>query len=729
MQILMKGGNAFDAAVAVGATLDMMEPQMNGLGGNGFMTLFDKKTGKVHSLAMAGAAPKGIKAAEMTPATLNSGINAGIVPGNFGGYLAVLERLGTMSLAEVLAPAIDYAEHGYPIDPSLATAIDRAKAQSLEVSDHREGVPAGRTGTGRGRAVQESRSRGDAEESRRGRTGGAEAEEDAGGRRIQAAFDRFYKGDIAQEFERFFKENGGVMTAADLAAYKPEWQEPVHTTYRGYDVYSNPATSRGGIELVMQLNLLEGYDLAKMGANSPEALHLMIEAIKVAKTDIYKYVGDPKFTQAPTAGLLSKSYAEIRRKLIDPTKAMAYPTPGEPAGSPATAAALDAMLQRPPAEPRPAFDDDYEMDRDTTSFSIVDQFGNGVGCTPTLGGGFGNSVVVGNTGLLLNNGMRLGSTSPYPDNVNYVRGGQIPLLNNSPAVVVKDGKLAMVFGTPGGETIGQTEFQMLVNVVDFKLPVQQAVESPRFVIDAEAELLQAGVGGNRDHRAPRSGRGGEGARSHGPQDGADVRTSPRRPAACKPSSSTSRRARCWPAPIRAALDTRSAGSARHHEHLRNVAHHAPLRVWMKVSHEKSAARRRVSGDAIGRRAGPEGGQAGRMARLRRRSGRDEVLPAHADHQRHRRPPRSWRGSGRPGEAPRPEFGTTPGAFQNTPLMIDDVLYLSTPYNRVVALDAETGQEMWRSTPRRTRTASRPAARASCIAASPRGATATACASS
>jgi gamma-glutamyltranspeptidase/glutathione hydrolase len=490
-QILMKGGNAFDAAVAVGATLNMMEPQMNGIGGNGYMTVFDKKTGKVHSLAMAGAAPKGIKAADMTPQTLNSGINAGIVPGNFGGYLAVLERFGTMSLADVLAPAIDYAEHGYPIDPSLATAIDRAKANLGKYpTTAKVFLPNGKAplpgelfknpdlASTLKKAVEAEQ--------------GALKQKKTRAQAIQAAFDRFYKGDIAQEFERFFKENGGVMTAADLAAYKPEWQEPVHTTYRGYDVYSNGATSRGGIELVMQLNLLEGFDLSKMDVNSPEALHLMIEAIKVAKTDIYKYVGDPKFTQPPMTGLLSKSYADTRRKLIDPKKAMAYPDPGEPARFTSTAAGLDALLQRPPAEPRPAFDDDYEMERDTTSFSIVDQYGNGVGCTPTLGGGFGNGVVVGNTGLLLNNGMRLGSTSPYPDNVNYVRGGQVPLLNNSPTIVMKDGKLAMVFGTPGGETIGQTEFEMLVKVVDFKLPVQQAVESPRFVLDAKPNFYKPG---------------------------------------------------------------------------------------------------------------------------------------------------------------------------------------------------------------------------------------------
>ena len=491
LQVLMKGGTAMDAAVAVGATLNMMEPQMNGVGGNGFMTVYDKKSGRVYSLAMAGATPKAIKGEAMTPETLDWGINAGIVPGNFGGYLVGLERFGTMSLADVFASAIDYAEHGYPIDPSLATAIARARPRLSQFpSTANVFLPGGRPPEpgelfknvdlastlkkavdAEQSALKQKKSRVDA---------------------IEAAFNRFYKGDIAQEFERFFKENHGAMTAADLAAYRPEWQEPVHVTYRGYDVYSNPATSRGGIELAMQLNLVEGYDLAKMGANSPEALHLLIEAIKVAKADVYKYVADPKFTRIPMAGLLSKAYAEERRKLIEPRKAMAYPTAGEPARfAPSTAAGVAALLSQPPAA-GPAFPDDYEMERDTTSFSIIDQYGNAVACTPTLGGGFGAGVVVGNTGLLLNNGIRLGSSSPYPDNVNYVRGGQIPLLNNSPTIVLKDGRVAMVFGTPGGETIGQTEFQMLVNVIDFHLPVQQAVEQPRFALDAKPNFYKPG---------------------------------------------------------------------------------------------------------------------------------------------------------------------------------------------------------------------------------------------
>jgi gamma-glutamyltranspeptidase / glutathione hydrolase len=489
LQVLMKGGNAIDAAVAVGSTLNMMEPQMNGIGGNGFMTIFEKKTGKVYSLAMAGAAPMAIKGEAMTPQTLDWGINAGIVPGNFGGYVTALQRFGTMSLAEVLTSAIDYADHGYPIDVSLATAITNAQKKLSEFpTTAKVFLPGGhppKTGelfrnpdlaaTLR-KAVEAEQAALKNKKSR------AEA--------IQAAFDRFYKGDIAQEFDRFFKENHGAMTAADLAAYKPEWAEALHTSYHGYDIYSNPASSRGGFELEMALNLVEPYDLAKLGPGSPEALHLLIEAIKVSKADIYHYVADPKFARIPVTGLLSKSYAENRRKLIEPGKAMAYPGWGEPQKFESNPPAAVALFERPKG--LRAFPDDYEIERDTTSFSIVDQFGNAVSCTPTLGGGFGGGVVVGNTGLLLNNGIRLGSTSPYPENVNYVRGGQRPLLNNSPTIVLKDGRVAVVFGTPGGETIGQTEFEMLVNVLDFHMPVQQAVEAPRFAVDAKPNFYKPG---------------------------------------------------------------------------------------------------------------------------------------------------------------------------------------------------------------------------------------------
>jgi gamma-glutamyltranspeptidase / glutathione hydrolase len=482
LQMLLQGGNAFDAAVAVGAMAALGEPEMNGIGGNGFATIYEKKTGKVHSVSMAGAAPKALKPSEMTPETLNAGMKAGIVPGNLGGYLMILDKLGTMSLAEVLAPAIEYAEKGYPIDQMLAGSIDRGKNNLGKYpTTARIFLPNGQP-LKAGELLKNAdyaatlRKLVDAEQQALSKKG-------TRSQAIIAAFNRFYKGDIAEEFDRFFKANGGLLTAADLAAYQPQWTEPLRTTYRGYDVFSNPSTSRGGFEVLMGANLVERFNIASYGPGSPQATHALIEAIKVSKADIYRYVADPKFVTVPAAGLLAKPYAASRSALIDMSKAGAYMEAGTPEGRPATSAVQQDAR---------AFDEHYDAEQHTTSFSIVDKFGNAIGVTPTLGGLFGNNVVVGNTGLLLNNGMRLGSTSPYPDNVNYVGAGKVPILNNSPVIVLKDGKLAFVFGTPGGETIGQTQFQMLVNLVDFQLPVQQAIEAPRFSLDADPNFYRPG---------------------------------------------------------------------------------------------------------------------------------------------------------------------------------------------------------------------------------------------
>ncbi|MGE0360254.1 MAG: gamma-glutamyltransferase family protein [Vicinamibacterales bacterium] len=482
LQVLIKGGNAFDAVAAVGAMAGLGEPEMNGIGGNGFMTVFHKATNTVWSVSMAGAAPKAVVPAEMTPETLNAGMKAGIVPGNLGGYLSALERYGTMSLAEVFAPAIETAELGYPIDPMLAASIARGQKNLARYpTTAKIFLPGGRP-LAAGDLLKNPdyaatlRKLVEAEQQAL-KKGASRAEA------IRAAVDRFYRGDIAQEFDRFFRENGGVLRASDLAAYRPEWTPPLHTTYRGYDVYSNPATSRGGFEVLMGANLIEPVDMKAAGPNSPAALHAIIEAIKISKADIYKYVADPAFVTVPTAGLLSKPFAAARRALFDPARAIAYPPAGTPEGSPSPS----------PRAAGPAFDDRYDGELHTTSFSIADRFGNAVGVTPTLGGLFGNNVVVGSTGLLLNNGMRLGSTSPYPTDANYVGPGKIPILNNSPIVVLKDGRLAYVFGTPGGETIGQTEFQVLVNLLDFALPVQQAIEAPRLALNAEPNFYKPGA--------------------------------------------------------------------------------------------------------------------------------------------------------------------------------------------------------------------------------------------
>jgi gamma-glutamyltranspeptidase/glutathione hydrolase len=483
LQMLLKGGNAFDAVAAVGAMAALGEPEMNGIGGNGFMTLYHQGTKKVWSLSMAGAAPKALKPEDMTPETLNAGMKAGIVPGNLGGYLVQLQRFGTMTLADVFAPAIEYAEKGYPIDILLAGSIGRGRNNLAKYPTTAKIFLPGGEPLKQGdllknpdyAATLRKLVEAEAQALKKGATREAA---------IQAAYDRFYKGDIAQEFDRFFKENGGVLTAADLAAYTPEWQEPLHTTYRGHDVYSNPATSRGGFEVLMGANLIEGVDLKAAGAQSPAHLHAVIESIKISKADIYRYVADPAFVKVPQTGLISRDFASLRRQLFDPAKAIPYPAAGSPEGAPT------ATQQRAQG---PAWVDHYDGELHTTSFSVVDRFGNAVGVTPTLGGLFGNNVVVGTTGLLLNNGMRIGSTSPYPTDVNYVGAGKIPILNNSPVVVLKDGKLAYVFGTPGGETIGQTEFQVLLNLVDFDMPVQAAIEAPRLVLDAEPNFYKPGA--------------------------------------------------------------------------------------------------------------------------------------------------------------------------------------------------------------------------------------------
>lgn len=487
MQILMQGGTAADAAVAILATLNLVEPMMSGAGGNGFFTIYDAETGEVHSLNATGAAPRALDAAEVTAEELARGAKAGVVPGLLGGWIALLERFGTMSLREVLDPAVRYAEGGHPVAPFVASAIgvsrelfERFNTTSAVFLPDGEPPVAGQVvrypdlartfhklieAEDTARAARASRSR-----------------------RLQAAFDRFYKGDIARQMARYYQRTGGLFTRADFAAYEPIWAEPVRTSYRGYDVYTSPPTSRGGLEVAMQLNLVEEYDLASMEHNSAETLHVIAEAIKVAKADIYHYVADPNATDVPTEALLSKAFAETRRALIaTPSQAMVYPEHGTPPGVPTASDVVEPVATDISA----ASERSYAGS--TTSFSVVDRVGNVVVGTPTLGSLWGTGVVVADTGLIFNNGTRHGSTSPYPEDANYARGGQIPILNNAPTLVMKDGGFYLALGTPGGETIGQTQFQVLVNVLDFGMGIQKAIEAPRIALDAEPNFYKPGA--------------------------------------------------------------------------------------------------------------------------------------------------------------------------------------------------------------------------------------------
>lgn len=237
----------------------------------------------------------------------------------------------------------------------------------------------------------------------------------------------------------------------------------------------------------MQANLIEGFDLKAIGHNSAAYLHLVFESIKLAKSDIYQYVADEEFTEIPTEGMLSKEYAALRCQLIDPDKAMAYPNAGNPKD-------FQTKGLVPIYSTASRYNDDPIIDSpETTNFDIVDRYGNAVSATVTHGSIFGTGVVIGNTGITFNNGTRWGSVAPYKDNVNSVEGGKISLLGNGLTIVLKDGKLFMLYGTTAGERIGQKQFQVLLNVIDFGMGIQEAIEATLGSISGKPDLYTPGA--------------------------------------------------------------------------------------------------------------------------------------------------------------------------------------------------------------------------------------------
>ncbi|WP_347302610.1 gamma-glutamyltransferase [Croceibacterium sp. TMG7-5b_MA50] len=479
-RMLLAGGTAADAVVAAMAVMNVVEPWASSIGGNGFATCLDRKAGSVHSLAFSGAAPLALDPAA-DPAVLDHGPKALTVPGAFGGWIALARRFGRLPLATLLEPAIGYARDGHPIDPSIVRFIDRAQRTiTLYSTTARLFLPDGQAPAAYSPfrnpdLARTFQSLADAESA--ALRGGADRD-----RALQAAYDHFYTGPIAQEFDRFSRQQGGWLRAEDLARYQPRWADPVSTTYRGLDVYCSPLTSRTGLEMCAQLNLVEGFDLAALPAGDPRLLHLLIEAIKVAKADVYRWAADPAFADAPVAGLLSKRFAESRRRLIDPARAGLYPEGADPA---------QFALTRPRQLAHLA--DERSRGGDTTSLSAVDADGNAIAVTTTIGGGFGTFLVMGDTGVLFNNGLRLGSTAPDPAHPNHVAPGKVPLLGNGPTIVLDQGRLKAVFGSPGGETIGQTQFQTLVNLVDRAMPIQEAIEAPRFALNADPSFYRPGA--------------------------------------------------------------------------------------------------------------------------------------------------------------------------------------------------------------------------------------------
>ncbi|MBB6229092.1 gamma-glutamyltransferase family protein [Polymorphobacter multimanifer] len=476
LRMLMQGGTAADAAVAVMAVLNVVEPWASGAAGNGFATCFEGKTGKITALAFAGAAPRLLEDTA-SAADLTAGPKAVVTPGAFGGWIELARRYGKLPLSVLLEPAIGYARDGHPLDPSIAQSIVRQQARLTQYPTTAAiyfpggNPPAARAMFKNLPLARSFQALADAETA--AIKGGASRD---GG--LTAAYDHFYSGPIAREMDRFSRANGGWLRLDDMRSYKPKWVEPVSTNYRGLDVICSPLTSRTGIETCEQLNLLEGFDIGAMPADSPRALHLIAECIKIAKADVYRYAADPASAPAPVSTLISKEFANQRRRLINPARTIPFP------------AGADIGNARSPVL---SFRGGRSVPGDTTNISITDSDGNAIGVTTTLGGGFGANVIMGDTGLFCNNGLREGSTAPYREHPNFVKGGRVPLLGNCPTIVLDKGQFKMVFGTPGGETIGQTQFQYLVNVIDRGLPVQAAIEAPRLALDADPGFYTPGA--------------------------------------------------------------------------------------------------------------------------------------------------------------------------------------------------------------------------------------------
>ena len=432
--ILAKGGNAIEAAIAANAAMGVVAPMMCGMGGDLFAIVYEAKTGKIHGLNASGWAPAGLTLERMTAKGLQTmpinTIDAVTVPGAVAGWDALLRQFGHRPLAELLAPAIELARDGFPVSELTAGAW-KAGEEGLRRHTNTAAVflPNGHA-PGVGELFSDPAM--------------AWAYEQIARQGRQA----FYEGAIAKRLLDFSQRAGGAMTAEDLAQFQPEWVTPISTTYRGWTVYEIPPNGQG-IAALMMLNLMENFPLAEYGRNSTRSLHVMIEAKKLAYADLRQYIADPRFAQVPVSGLLSKSYARDRARLINLDQAADLAQPGSP----------------PP------------MGNDTTYLCAVDREGNMISLIQSLYYAFGSGLVAEGTGFALQNRGALFSLDPRHPNV--LAGRKRPLHTIIPAFMEKD-QTRIAFGIMGGWNQAQAHAQFVANVADHHLNLQAALEAPRF---------------------------------------------------------------------------------------------------------------------------------------------------------------------------------------------------------------------------------------------------------
>jgi gamma-glutamyltranspeptidase / glutathione hydrolase len=438
MQILQAGGSAVDAAIAVAAALGLVEPHMSGPGGDGYLMIHwarrgDGRGGDIRCVNGTGPAPsRARRELFLEHGIPYKGIRSVSVPGLVSAWLEAHAEYGGLSLERVFAPACELAEEGFPISPKVAEALAAEAASGSPLLSH---TASAAVFAPRGRPLS---------------AGGVCRNPDYA-RTLQAiardGADAFYRGPFASAVLEMSRRQDGLFEPGDLHAFGAFWQEPIRTTYRGYEVLEHPPNSSGHV-LLQELNLIESFNIPALGLLSSESIHLMVEAKKLAFADRERYLADPDWTQIPLQRLLSREYAAERARLIDPRRAAEHVPAGE------------------------------VREEDTTSFCVADRWGNAVVQLQSLQSLFGSGLVVEGTGILLNNRMTYWHLEEgHPDVL--MPGKRVRHTMNA-YMVRKDGRLVLAGGTPGADTQVQTNMQVISHVLDFGLNVQEAVEAPRW---------------------------------------------------------------------------------------------------------------------------------------------------------------------------------------------------------------------------------------------------------
>ena len=438
VQVLERGGNAVDAAIAANAVEALVEPYYNGIGGDLFIIYYEAKTGTLHGLNAGGWAPTGLSASLLKSKGMErmpgKGIYTVTVPGAIAGWDMLRAKFGKLPMSDLMAPAIFYAEHGFPVSEVIADAWNRGRDFLAEEKYSAD------TFLPNGRAPK---------------AGEVFKNPDlAGSLKLIAQHGRagFYEGKTAEAILRISREKGGTMTAADLKEYQPEWVEPISTTYRGWTVSELPPNTQG-IAALMMLNLMESFPMGEYGFHSTKAMHTMIEAKKLAYADMLRYVADPNFSKAPVPAMLSKDHARARARLIDPAKAACSVEPS----------VFDGLTNSPGG--------------DTIYLSTIDKEGNIVSLIQSLYGSFGSGLVAPGTGIMLHN--RGGLFTLDDKHPNVLAPRKRPLHTIIPAFMQK-GDVKIGFGIMGGFNQAQAHAQFVADIADYGLDIQQALEAGRF---------------------------------------------------------------------------------------------------------------------------------------------------------------------------------------------------------------------------------------------------------